>query len=117
MLIMDEVDGMTTGDKGGAVELATLIKKTKIPIICICNDIRSQKVQPLTRVCYDARFKRFFLDLIQDKEFSNTKIVAQNTCQPAAVSYHDNCFSVTQHGLLHENRSRQLITFFATGKS
>lgn len=58
LLVMDEVDGMSSGDRGGSVELAALIKKTKIPIICICNDVRSPKVAPLLRVCYDARFKR-----------------------------------------------------------
>lgn len=55
---MDEVDGMSGGDRGGSVELAAMIKKSKIPIICICNDVRSQKVAPILRVCYDARFKR-----------------------------------------------------------
>ncbi|KAI7869664.1 replication factor RFC1 C terminal domain-containing protein [Spinellus fusiger] len=58
VLIMDEVDGMSAGDRGGAVELASIIRKTKIPIICICNDIRSAKVQPLVRVCFDAKFRR-----------------------------------------------------------
>ncbi|OAD73670.1 hypothetical protein PHYBLDRAFT_133474 [Phycomyces blakesleeanus NRRL 1555(-)] len=57
-IIMDEVDGMSAGDRGGAVELASLIKKTKVPIICICNDDRSAKVQPLLRVCCDAKFRR-----------------------------------------------------------
>ncbi|KAI9316053.1 replication factor RFC1 C terminal domain-containing protein [Dichotomocladium elegans] len=58
VLIMDEVDGMSGGDRGGSAELASLIRKTKIPIICICNDVRSDKVKPLLNVCFDARFKR-----------------------------------------------------------
>lgn len=58
LLIMDEVDGMTVGDKGGAVALASLIQRTKIPIICICNDIRSTRISPLLRVCFDVRFRR-----------------------------------------------------------
>ncbi|KAI8991740.1 replication factor RFC1 C terminal domain-containing protein [Mycotypha africana] len=58
VLIMDEVDGMTAGDRGGSAELARLIKISKIPVICICNDVRSPKVAPLLRVCFDARFKR-----------------------------------------------------------
>ncbi|KAI9495659.1 replication factor RFC1 C terminal domain-containing protein [Zychaea mexicana] len=58
VLIMDEVDGMTGGDRGGSAELASLIRKTKIPVICICNDVRSDKVKPLLNVCYDARFRR-----------------------------------------------------------
>ncbi|KAI8390302.1 hypothetical protein BD560DRAFT_319403 [Blakeslea trispora] len=58
VLIMDEVDGMSEGDRGGGAELARLIKDTKIPVICICNDVRSSKVAPLLRVCFDARFRR-----------------------------------------------------------
>ncbi|KAL0084708.1 replication factor RFC1 C terminal domain-containing protein [Phycomyces blakesleeanus] len=58
VLIMDEVDGMTSGDRGGAAVLASLIRKTKIPVICVCNDVRSQKVQPLINVCFDARFTK-----------------------------------------------------------
>jgi replication factor C subunit 1 len=30
---MDEVDGMSSGDRGGAVELASLIKKTKASLL------------------------------------------------------------------------------------
>ena len=76
---MDEVDGMSAGDRGGAAEMAKLIKNTKvsifgyllsvgamvlnrnfaqIPVICICNDIRAKKIEPLLRVCYEAKFKR-----------------------------------------------------------
>ena len=39
VLIMDEVDGMAGNeDRGGVAELISLIKKSSIPIICICND-------------------------------------------------------------------------------
>ncbi|KAI8348834.1 replication factor RFC1 C terminal domain-containing protein [Choanephora cucurbitarum] len=58
VLIMDEVDGMSEGDRGGGAELARMIKESKIPVICICNDSRSQKVAPLLRVCYEAKFRR-----------------------------------------------------------
>ncbi|KAI8335852.1 replication factor RFC1 C terminal domain-containing protein [Chlamydoabsidia padenii] len=58
VLIMDEVDGMSGGDRGGSVELARLIRSTKIPIICICNDARSDKVKPLLKVCFEAKFIR-----------------------------------------------------------
>lgn len=58
VLIMDEVDGMSGGDRGGAAELASLIRKSKIPVICICNDSRSPKVTPLLKVCYEAKYRR-----------------------------------------------------------
>ena len=39
VLIMDEVDGMAGNeDRGGVAELIQLIKTTRIPIICICNN-------------------------------------------------------------------------------
>ena len=47
VLIMDEVDGMSSGDRGGVAELISLIKITKIPIICICNDRYSTKLKSL----------------------------------------------------------------------
>ncbi|KAJ3343135.1 protein transport protein S31 [Gonapodya sp. JEL0774] len=58
VLIMDEVDGMSGGDRGGTQELILLIKKTKIPIICICNDRQSTKVKSLVNYCLDLRFRR-----------------------------------------------------------
>lgn len=38
MLIMDEVDGMSAGDRGGISALIEIIRTTKIPIVCVCND-------------------------------------------------------------------------------
>lgn len=58
---MDEVDGMSAGDRGGMAELIQLIKKTKIPIICICNDRSSPKVRSLANYCLDLRFRRYAL--------------------------------------------------------
>ncbi|KAI8811392.1 replication factor RFC1 C terminal domain-containing protein [Cladochytrium replicatum] len=58
VIIMDEVDGMSAGDRGGSQELIQLIKKTKVPIICICNDRQSPKVKSLANYCYDMRFRR-----------------------------------------------------------
>lgn len=46
-LIMDEVDGMSAGDRGGVSELIDMIKKSRTPIICICNDSFSQKLKTL----------------------------------------------------------------------
>ncbi|EIM85335.1 DNA replication factor C large subunit [Stereum hirsutum FP-91666 SS1] len=57
-LIMDEVDGMSAGDRGGVGALAALIKKTKIPIICIANDRSAQKMKPLTNVTFDLKFRK-----------------------------------------------------------
>ena len=58
VLIMDEVDGMSSGDRGGVAELISLIKITKIPIICICNDRYSTKLKSLLPHCEDCTFHR-----------------------------------------------------------
>lgn len=41
VIIMDEVDGLGQGDRGGIAALIKIIKETKTPIICICNDRQS----------------------------------------------------------------------------
>ncbi|KZV38292.1 replication factor C subunit 1 [Dorcoceras hygrometricum] len=51
VLIMDEVDGMSAGDRGGIADFIASIKISKIPIICICNDCYSQKLKSLVNYC------------------------------------------------------------------
>lgn len=58
VLIMDEVDGMSAGDRGGVGALNALIKKTKIPIICIANDSKSQKMRPLAPTTASLVFRK-----------------------------------------------------------
>ncbi|KAK7166394.1 hypothetical protein R3I93_006230 [Phoxinus phoxinus] len=59
VLIMDEVDGMAGNeDRGGIQEMIGLIKQSKIPIICMCNDRNHQKIRSLANYCYDLRFQR-----------------------------------------------------------
>ncbi|TCD66208.1 hypothetical protein EIP91_001655 [Steccherinum ochraceum] len=57
-LIMDEVDGMSAGDRGGVGALLALIRKTKIPIICIANDKGAQKLKSLTTSAFNLPFRR-----------------------------------------------------------
>jgi DNA polymerase III delta prime subunit len=57
VVIMDEVDGMAGNeDRGGVAELIQLIKTTKVPIICICNDRSHPKMRSLVNYCFDLRF-------------------------------------------------------------
>ncbi len=58
VLIMDEVDGMSAGDRGGVGALAAVCKKTQIPIILICNDRKLPKMKPFDFVTYDMPFRR-----------------------------------------------------------
>lgn len=67
-IIMDEIDGMNSGDKGGITALIKLIrgKKTKkqklelstnIPIICIGNNHQDKKIKELMKVCTTIQLK------------------------------------------------------------
>ncbi|XP_019197822.1 PREDICTED: replication factor C subunit 1 isoform X2 [Ipomoea nil] len=58
VLIMDEVDGMSGGDRGGVADLIASIKASKIPIICICNDRYSQKLKSLVNYCLLLSFRK-----------------------------------------------------------
>ena len=57
IIIMDEVDGFTTQERGGIGELASLIRKTNIPIICIANQL-VPKLAPLQKVSLVVKFTR-----------------------------------------------------------
>ena len=56
VLIMDEVDGMSAGDRGGVAEIRKLIECTRCPIICIANDIIGPKLAPLRKVAEKIEF-------------------------------------------------------------
>ena len=59
VLIMDEVDGMSGNeDRGGIQELIGLIKTSRVPIICICNDRQHPKIRSLANYCFDLRFTK-----------------------------------------------------------
>ncbi|KAJ6551533.1 replication factor RFC1 C terminal domain-containing protein [Mycena capillaripes] len=58
VLIMDEVDGMSSGDRGGVGALNAMIKKSKVPIICIANDRGAQKLKPLIANTFSLPFSR-----------------------------------------------------------
>lgn len=58
VLVMDEVDGMSAGDRGGVADLIASIKISKIPIICICNDRYSQKLKNLVNYCLMLNFRK-----------------------------------------------------------
>jgi len=52
VMILDEVDGMSSGDRGGISAMAAAITSCKFPTICIANEKGNpQKMRPLTSVC------------------------------------------------------------------
>ena len=79
---MDEVDGMSGSDRGGIAKLIQLLKKTKIPIICICNDRQSSKVRSLRNYCLELQFRKFVFFFVK---FSRTKIyISKNQTNSSA---------------------------------
>ena len=57
VLIMDEVDGMSAGDRGGVADLIHTLKGAKLPIICICNDKYNQKLKSLRNHCLELDYR------------------------------------------------------------
>ncbi|KAG0674533.1 hypothetical protein C6P42_002176 [Pichia californica] len=58
VLLMDEVDGMSSGDNGGVAQLAQFCRTTKTPMILICNDKSLPKMRTLDKYCYDVGWRR-----------------------------------------------------------
>jgi replication factor C subunit 1 len=67
VLIMDEVDGMSAGDRGGVAALAKVCKKTDIPMILICNERRIPKMKPFDFVTFDIQFKRPTVEQVRSR--------------------------------------------------
>ena len=58
VVIMDEVDGLSGGgERGGIGELADLIRKSNVPIVCIANQL-PPKLKPLQNACQVIKFHR-----------------------------------------------------------
>lgn len=64
LVIMDEVDGM---DRGGSASLLALLKKTMVPIICICNDRQKDSVKSLANYCIDLKFRKLTVQQIEKR--------------------------------------------------
>ncbi|KAI5301558.1 replication factor C subunit 1, partial [Ascosphaera atra] len=58
VLIMDEVDGMSAGDRGGVGALAAVARKTNVPMILICNERSLPKMRPFDRSVFEIPFRR-----------------------------------------------------------
>ena len=89
IILVDEVDGVTTTDYGGLAELVVLIEITKFPIIITCNDVWQKKFSLLRSKCEMMPLKEAsyavmldFLRLITKKE---NKIVHENVIKEIAA--------------------------------
>ena len=69
-IVLDEVDGMSGGDRGGIGAINALIRKTQVPIICICNDRRNPKMQPLYSTTFNMTFAKPTVQAIRSRMLS-----------------------------------------------
>ncbi|ESS30893.1 ATPase, AAA family protein [Toxoplasma gondii VEG] len=85
-VLMDEVDGLSGGDRGGAQAIVKLIETSKCPIICICNDRMHPKVRTIASKCLDLRFHPPHMTALRSRV---EKIAAAEdlSLDPQAVDY------------------------------
>ena len=67
VLIMDEVDGLSAGDRGGVGAIAAVAKKSQIPMILICNERKQPKMKPFDFITFDLGFRRPTTDMIRGR--------------------------------------------------
>lgn len=90
-VIMDEVDGMGAGDRSGMAELIQMIKKSKVPIICICNDRQSQKMKSLLPYCMDLRFRRPTKSVLANRAVRIAQLEGLQVERNAAEAIAESC--------------------------
>lgn len=57
--------------------MISLIRNTKIPIICMCNDRNHMKIRSLANYCFDLRFQRPRVEQIKVLTHTDTQMVDQ----------------------------------------
>ena len=57
------------------LELIQIIKSSKIPIICLCNDRQHQKIRSLAGHCFDLRFQKPRVEQITGGMISHIGII------------------------------------------
>ena len=89
IIIMDEVDGLSGGkERGGIVEIANIIRKSLVPIICIANQ-KPLKLKPLINACITIGFSRpmrstiatALLKITKTEGISINKIELEDLCE------------------------------------
>ena len=90
-IIMDEVDGMGAGDRSGMSELIQMIKSSRVPIVCICNDRQSQKMKSLLPYCMDLRYRRPTKNVIANRAVHVARLEGLAVEQNAAEAIVESC--------------------------
>ena len=120
VLLMDEVDGMAGNeDRGGVQELIQIIKSSKVPIICMCNDRYHQKIRSLVNYCFDLKFSKprveqirsammsvCFREGIKLKPDALDQIIVGSNQDVRQVLHHLSMFSVKEQQLDSESVKR-----------
>ena len=86
VIVMDEVDGLS--ERGGVGEIASIIKKTSTPIICIANE-KPPKLRPIINACLDIKFNRpvkstiatALLKVAKAEKIEMTKLDLEGLCE------------------------------------
>lgn len=58
IILIDEIDGISSGDRGGVNAIVKLIKKSRFPVFLIANDAYSPKLRPLRNYCKFIKFTK-----------------------------------------------------------
>lgn len=67
LVVFDEVDGLSAGDRGGAGEIAKIAKASKFPIILLANDIYVKKLDPLKKASKIVAFHSIYPATIEKR--------------------------------------------------
>ena len=67
LVVFDEVDGLSSGDRGGAGEILKIAKTSKFPVILIANDIYVKKLDPLKKASKIVAFHSIYAATIEKR--------------------------------------------------
>lgn len=67
LVVFDEVDGLSAGDRGGAGEILKIAKNSKFPIILLANDIYVKKLDPLKKASKIVAFHSIYAASIEKR--------------------------------------------------
>ncbi len=67
LVVFDEVDGLSAGDRGGAGEIAKIAKASKFPIILLANDIHVKKLDSLKKASKVIAFHSIYAASIEKR--------------------------------------------------
>ena len=89
IILIDEVDGVTSTEYGGLAELVILLERSKFPIVITCNDIWQNKFSLLRSKCELVGLKEIsyatVLELIKNIARQENKVVNETVLKEIAA--------------------------------